>query len=139
MSQENVEVVRRMLQAFADGGLDAMAEFSDPDIDWRAAEGALDDVGEMHGRVAMRRYIQDWIETFDDFSVLAEELRDVGDDRVLAIQRLNGRAKLSGTETDLRYAVVYTVRDGKVVRGREYLSIDEALEAVNVMKKGPLR
>jgi ketosteroid isomerase-like protein len=66
MSQENVEVVRRMLQAFADGGLDAMAEFSDPDIDWRAAEGALDDVGEMHGRVAMRRYIQDWIDTFDD-------------------------------------------------------------------------
>ena len=63
MSQENVEVVRRMLQAFADGGLDAMAEFWDPDIDWRAAEGAIDDVGEMHGPVAVRRYIQDWIDT----------------------------------------------------------------------------
>ena len=132
MSQENVEVVRRMLQAFADGGLNAMAEFWDPDIDWRAAEGALDDVGEMHGPVAVRRYIQDWIDTFDDFSVVAEELRDVGDDRVLAIQRVNGRAKLSGTETDLRYAVVNTVRDGKVVRGREYLSLDQALEAVGL-------
>src|SRR5512133_1673553 len=132
MSQQNVEVVRRMLQAFADGGLDAMAEFWDPDIDWRAAEGAVDDVGEMHGPVAVRRYVQDWIDTFDDFSVVAEELRDVGDDRVLAIQRVTGRAKLSGTETDLRYAVVYTVRDGKVVRGREYLSIDEALEAVGL-------
>jgi ketosteroid isomerase-like protein len=108
MSQENVEIVRQMLQAFADGGLAAMAEFWDPDIDWRAAEGALDDVGEMHGPVAVRRYIQDWIDTFDDFSVVAEELRDVGDDRVLAIQRVNGRAKLSGTETDLRYAVVNT-------------------------------
>ena len=63
MSQENVEVVRRALQAFADGGLDAMAEFWDPDIDWRAAEGAIDDVGEMHGPVAVRRYIQDWIDT----------------------------------------------------------------------------
>ena len=132
MSLENVEVVRRMLQAFADGGLAAMAEFWDPDIDWRAAEGALDDVGEMHGPVAVRRYIQDWIDTFDDFSVVAEELRDVADDRVLAIQRLNGRAKLSGTGTDLRYAVVNTVRDGKVVRGREYLSLDQALEAVGL-------
>jgi ketosteroid isomerase-like protein len=132
MSQENVEVVRQMLQAFADGGLAAMAEFWDPDIDWRAAEGALDDVGEMHGPVAVRRYIQDWIDTFDDFSVVAEELRDVGDDRVLAIQRVNGRAKLSGTETDLRYAVVNTVRDGKVVRGREYLSLDQALAAVGL-------
>src|SRR5829696_3879981 len=70
MSQENVEVVRRMLQAFAEGGLDAMAEFADPDINWRAAEGAIDDVGEMHGRVAVRGYLQDWIDTFDDFSVV---------------------------------------------------------------------
>jgi len=103
-----------------------------PDIDWRAAEGAVDDVGEMHGPVAVRRYVQDWIDTFDDFSVVVEELRDVGDDRVVAIQRLSGRAKLSGTETDLRYAVVSTVHDGKVVRVREYLSIDEALEAVGL-------
>ena len=132
MSQETVEVVRRMLQAFADGGLDALAEFWDPDINWRAAEGAIDDVGEMHGRVAVRGYIKDWIDTFDDFSVVVEELRDVGDDRVLAIQRLKGRAKLSGTETDLRYAVVTTVRDGRVVRGREYFSVDDALEAVGV-------
>ena len=108
MSQENVEVVRRALHALADGGLDAMAEFWDPDIDWRAAEGAIDDVGEMHGRAAVRRYIQDWIDTFDDFSVVVEELRDVGDDRVLSIQRLKGRAKLSGTEIDLRYAAVST-------------------------------
>jgi ketosteroid isomerase-like protein len=132
MSQETVEVVRRMLQAFAAGGLDALAEFWDPDINWRAAEGAIDDVGEMHGRVAVRGYIQDWIDTFDDFSVVVEELRDVGDDRVLAIQRLKGRAKLSGTETDLRYAVVTTVRDGRVVRGREYFNVDDALEAVGL-------
>jgi ketosteroid isomerase-like protein len=132
MSQENVEVVRRMLQAFADGGLNVMAEFWDPDIDRRAAQGALDDIGEMHGPIAVRRHIQDWIDTFDDFSVVVEELRDVGDDRVLTIQRLKGRAKLSGTETDLRYAMVSTVRDGKVVRGREYLRVEDALEVVGL-------
>jgi uncharacterized protein len=132
VSQENVEVVRRGFEAFADGGLDAMAEFWDPDINWRAAEGAIDDVGEMHGRVAVRRYVQDWLDTFDDSSVVVEELRDVGDDRVLAIQRAKGRAKLSGVEIDLRYAVVYTLRAGKVVRAREYLSVDDALEAVGL-------
>jgi uncharacterized protein len=132
MSQENVEVVRRGFEAFADGGLDAMAEFWDPDINWRAAEGAIDDVGEMHGRVAVRRYVQDWLDTFDDSSVVVEELRDVGDDRVLAIQRAKGRAKLSGVEIDLRYAVVYTLRAGKVVRAREYLSVDDALEAAGL-------
>jgi ketosteroid isomerase-like protein len=132
MSEENVEVVRGMLQAFADGGLDAMAEFWDPDIDWRAAEGAIDDVGEMDGPVAVRRYMQDWIDTFDDFNVVVEELRDVGDGRVLSIQRLKGGAKLSGIETDLRYAQVSTVRDGKVVRAREYLRVEDALEAAGL-------
>ena len=129
MSQENVEVVRRMLNTFADVGLDGMAEYFDPEISWRAAEGALDDVGEMRGPEALRRYVQDWIDTFDHFTVAAEELRDIGDGRVFAIQRLKGTAKLSGTETNLRYAVVYTVREGKVVRGREYLSVEDALEA----------
>ena len=132
MSQENVEVVRRELQAFADGGLDAMAEFWDPDIVWRAAEGAIDDVGEMHGSVALRRYIQDWLDNFEDPSIVAEELRDVGDDRVLAIQRVKARAKVSGIEIDIRYAAVNTVRDGKIVRGREYLSVEDALEAVGL-------
>jgi ketosteroid isomerase-like protein len=132
MSQENVEVVRRAFQAFADGGLDAMAEFWDPDIDWRAAEGEIDDVGGMHGPAAVRRHFQDWIDTFDDLSVLVEELRDIGDDRVLSIQRVKGRAKLSGTETDLRYAAVNTVRDRKVVRVREYMSVEGALEAAGL-------
>ena len=132
MSQETVEVVRRGFQAFADGGLDAMAEFWDPDIDWRAAEGAIDDVGEMHGPVAVRRYFQDLLDVFDAPSVVVEELRDVGDDRVLAIQRVKGRAKLSGIEIDLRFASVSTVRDGKVVRVREYLRVEDALAAVGL-------
>ena len=132
MSQENVDVVRRMLQAFADGGLDAMAGFWDPDIDWRAAEGAIDDVGEMHGLAAVRRYVQEGFDNFDDVSFVVEELRDVGDDRVLSIQRLKGRAKLSGIEIELRYAGVNAVRDGKIVQVRECLSVDEALKAVGL-------
>ena len=132
MSQENVEVVRTAFQAFAERGLDAMAEFWDPDIDWRAAEGAIDDVGEMHGLAAVRRYVREGFDNFDDVSFVVEELRDVGDDRVLSIQRLKGRAKLSGIEVELRYASVNTIRDGKVVRVREYLSVEDALKAVRL-------
>ena len=44
MSQENVEVVRDSLKALTDIGLDAYSEFWHPDINWRAIEGALDDV-----------------------------------------------------------------------------------------------
>jgi ketosteroid isomerase-like protein len=60
----------------------------------------------------------------------AEELVDLGDDRVLALQHATGRARLSGVETEIRFAVVYTLRDGKIVRGREYMTRAQALEAL---------
>ena len=52
--------------------------------------------------------------------------------RVVAVQRLSGRAKGSGIETELRYAVVYTVSGGKIVRGREYLTPEDAREAAGL-------
>lgn len=132
MSQENVQVVRDALRAYAERGVDAMAEFWAADIGWRAIEGAPDDVGEMHGHEALRRYHEDWIATFDNAVNVPEELIDVGDDRVVAVQLASGRARASGLEMELRYAVVYTVRDGKITRAREYIDRDTALQAVGL-------
>jgi ketosteroid isomerase-like protein len=132
MSQENVELVRDSLKASADGDLDATAEFWDADINWRAIEGAPDDVGEMHGPERLRRYLGELLEIFDNVTIVPEELLDLGDDRVVAVLRLAGRAKLSGLETELRFAVVYTLRDGKIVRGREYIDREQALQAVGL-------
>ena len=130
MSQEDVEFVRSVFAAWESGGLDAAAEFWHPQIDWRAAEGAIDDVGDIRGKEAMRRYLQDWLEDFDDLTFELEEVIDAGQD-VVAMQRMSGRAKGSGITTELRYAVVYTVRDGRITRGREYWTREEALEAAS--------
>ena len=126
MSQENVNVVRGWLRALTAGDLDAMAEFWDPNITWRPIEG----IGEMEGREAMRRYAREWVDMFDEITNVPEELLEIGDDCVVAVQRATGRAKASGIETEARYAVVYTLRDGKIVRGREYIDREQALEAV---------
>ena len=86
----------------------------------------------MHGIEAVRRYVEDWFDTFDDFRSEPEELIDVGDDRVVAVMHITGRAKSSGVATDMRYANVSTIRDGKIVRGREYATKAEALKAVGL-------
>jgi ketosteroid isomerase-like protein len=132
MSQENVETIRDAAAAFNRGDLDSWLEYLPDDVDYRAAEGALDDRGPIHGKDALRAYVQDWLDTFDDFRQEPIELIDAGEDKVIAVLRITGRAKLSGVETDLTYAAVYTFRDGKIAVGREYLTRGEALEAAGL-------
>jgi ketosteroid isomerase-like protein len=132
MSRENVELVRAAVDAFGRGGIDGVSDYWSEDIDHRAAEGAIDDRGPIHGKDAMRAYMQDWIDTFDDPKIEAVELIDAGDDQVIAMLHASGRAKLSGVETDLTYAALYTIRDGKVARGREYWTKEQALEAAGL-------
>lgn len=131
MSQaSNVEIVQRSFLAFADRGFDGLAEFLHPEINWRAMEGALDDVGEMNGIEAACRYVQDWPDMFDDFTSEIEDVCDVGGDQVIAVIHNAGRAKRSGVPTELRYAALYTIRDGRIARVREYATRAEALKAV---------
>ena len=124
--------MRSAFLALADRGFDGLAEFLHPEINWRAMEGAPDDVGEMLGTEAARRYVEDWFETFDDFTTIAEELTDAGEGCVVGVLHVMGRAKLSGITTELRYAALYTLRDGKVARIREYADRQEALDAAGL-------
>jgi ketosteroid isomerase-like protein len=132
MSQENVKTARDALAAFNRGDLDAFLEYLTDDIDYRAAEGALDDRGPIHGKDALRAFMQDWLDLFDDFRAEPVEVIEAGEDKVIAVVRISGRAKLSGVETDLTYAELSTFRDGRVARGRQYWTRDEALEAAGL-------
>jgi ketosteroid isomerase-like protein len=132
MSQENVEIVRDAAAAFNRGDLETWFEYVADDIDYRAAEGAPDEHGPIHGKDAVRAYMHDWLDMFDDFKSEPVELIDAGEDRVIAVVKISGRAKLSGVESDLTYAVLYTFRDGKIKQGREYWTRDQALEAAGL-------
>ena len=57
-----------------------------------------------------------------------------GGDAVVGVLRSRGRAKLSGVETDSTFGVVFSLRDGKIARGREYATRAEALEAAGLLK-----
>ncbi len=61
----------------------------------------------------------------------AEELIDAGDCVVVLLHEFR-RGKGSGVETETDTAMVYEVRDGRVVRIQGYMDRDEALEAAGV-------
>ena len=132
MSGENVEVVEAAYQAFAEHGIDGFLNYLTEDVDHRAIEGALDDRGPMHGKDDVRAYVQDWHDTFDEFTAQPLELIDAGQSQVVAVIRFAGRAKLSGVETEGTFGVLYTIRDGRIFKGREYSTREEALEAAGL-------
>ena len=132
MSQDNVDVVRAQFAAFGRGGLEAVTRFWHPDIEWRAIEGALDDVGLMRGEDAVRRYYQDWIDTVDHLQVEVVEVIAEAGEQVVVVVRNSGRGRVSGAPSTGSYYVACIVRDGRIVSGREYGTRVQALEAVGL-------
>jgi ketosteroid isomerase-like protein len=132
MSQESVAVVRTAYEAFARSGIDGWLELFADDVDYRTIEGAPDDHGPIHGKNVLRKWLQDWIDTFDDFWFEAVELVDAGGDMVVVVERFGGRAKLSGFETEQTEATLCTIRGGKIARCHEYATRQEALEAAEL-------
>jgi ketosteroid isomerase-like protein len=130
MSQVNVEFVKAAYEAFASGGLDRWMEQFAEDVDYRA-----DDIGPIRGREALRAWLQDWIDTFDEFWFEPVELIDTGKDAVVAGERYGGRAKGSTATMATTIAVVFTARDGKIARGREYATREQALKAAGLSDK----
>jgi ketosteroid isomerase-like protein len=134
MSSKSSDIVRKHFGAFESGGVDAAAEFWHSDIEWRAVEGAADDVGPIRGHDALRRYYEDWIDTFDELGAEVEEILFEADDGVAVVVRHSGRGRASGVPTAGRYYVACVVRDGQIVAGREYATRQQALDGVRLLR-----
>ena len=134
MSQANVEVVRRVLEAWQRDDFESWLSGIDPDVEWlTAVERGLGRAGSVYrGHEGMREFWNLWRTEVDDFWTEAEEIRDLGDDRVLYLGHIRFRGPASGIMVESQLANVQTLRDGKIVRSEDYLSHKEALEAVGL-------
>jgi ketosteroid isomerase-like protein len=123
------EVVSAQFATFAHGGLDEAVKYWHPEIEWRAIEGAADDVGVICGTAAIRRHYQEWVETMADLRFEVDEIVYEDDERVVALVRISGRGRVSGVSTSMKYYVACLVEDGRIVAGREYATGEEAVAA----------
>jgi ketosteroid isomerase-like protein len=132
MPQENVEVVRTLWAGLERG--DVRLDLCDERIELRtAAEIPVAD--EYRGHDGVRQWVTDVWEVFSEFHNEVEEVIEGEDgDTVVTVVRTNGRMRHTGLEAKLRWAVAWTLRDGKAVRARGYLTKAEALEAAGLGK-----
>jgi uncharacterized protein len=133
MSQENVDLARRGYEAFARRDLDAVFELFDPEIEAHDPP-EMPDAAIHRGREAVRRDWEHTYELFEDFTVEIEKLIDCGDD-VVVFLLYRGRGTESGAEVEASMANVWTVRDGKAIRLRQFLDRAKALESVGLSEE----
>jgi ketosteroid isomerase-like protein len=131
MSQENVEIIRRGYEAFAEGRI--TFEFLDAEIEWIGPREFPDLAEPRYGHEGVRQYMAKLSEVFDDYRMVAEEFIDVGENQVLVFAREGGRGKGSGLEVQTNpTAHLYTLRGGKAVRMQSYWERSDALEAAGL-------
>ena len=129
MSQENIEAVGRLYEAFSTGDFARALEQAEPDFEWVPPERDIQ--GPAQGRDELQRLLRNQEEAYEQFRIEAEELTDHGD-QVVAFIRIRGRGRSSGVEFDIRAATVWTFDEGRLVRGKAYPNRDEALEAAGL-------
>jgi ketosteroid isomerase-like protein len=128
MSQENVEIVRRGMEAFARGDLSQALEVMSDDLEtWRGIDRDIT----WHGKDGYLALTAEWAEGFADWTATAEEFIDAGDLVVVRVHQ-TGRGEASGVPVEGDFWFVNTLQGGKIVRLEMYASKDEALEAAGL-------
>jgi ketosteroid isomerase-like protein len=130
MSQENVELSLRLVDAWNRGDVEAVLALWDPDGGWYPALEGITEEGAYRGHAGLRQYYEDLAEISAGAHVEYAEVHDLGD-RVLGLGRLWVRFA-SGVELDQETALLLTWSNGKCVEARAWTSHAEALEAAGL-------
>jgi len=131
MSQENVELLRRGIDAWNKRLVDVWLDYAAPEIEWMPAGPAAVEQTIYRGYDEVRAGVSAAWETWDVFDLQESEVRDLGDS-TLWLGRVKMRGRTSGVELDQEFAIRSVVRDGKITLVHTYLSWREGLEAVGL-------
>lgn len=130
MSQENVDIVARAIDAFSRGDLDAFAALVTADIEWTTGLGAVE--GEIfRGRAGVETYFGRLDSAWESFRFQAHDYRDCND-LVVVLGELEGHSRGSAVPVISPVGAVWELRDGKIWRLRAYLDHAEALQVAGL-------
>jgi len=133
MSQEDVELAARLYglattKAEILAALPSTMGLCHPEIEWIAPE----DGATYRGREGVRQRLEEWLESFDDYRYEVQRIIDCGGGEVLVEAIELGRGAASGAEIRTTNYELLTIRDGMIVRLREFYDTSEALQAAGL-------
>ena len=130
MSEENVELFHRVAAALNRGDVEYAVRHSTEDVVLIAARSALE--GAFVGHDGLRKFFADTATNFEVLQARYDDVRDLGEERVLAIGTIHIRGRGAGVETDVPVAGIATYREGKLSRWEDYRERRAALKAAGL-------
>jgi ketosteroid isomerase-like protein len=138
MSEENVEIVRHVLETFNGEDIELMIAFAHADLEVEITPEVSTEPDTYRGHDGMRRYFESFWDAMDEVQFEAEQLWDAGQAVVVAL-RLSARGRQTAILVEQRSAGVWEICDGKVIRIRAYASTADALQAVGLAEQAMSR
>ena len=130
MSVENVELFHRVNAAISRGDVEWAVRHSTEDVVIVAARSAVE--GPFVGHEGVRKFFADNATNFEVFQGRYDDVRDLGEDRVLAIGTIHIRGRGAGVETDIPVAGIATFREVKLSRWEDFRERRAALQAAGL-------
>jgi ketosteroid isomerase-like protein len=131
---DDVEILRNAYEALNEGDIERAVAVLDEDAEW-CEHSDLPEAGLYQGRAAIREFLEEFLESWQDFHQETEELIP-GHGRVLIMLRSKVRGKGSGVAVEGEYAHLWTMENGRGTRVDAYFDRQEGLRA---LKAGPAR
>jgi ketosteroid isomerase-like protein len=131
VGQDNIELLRTLYEHWERGDFAATAEFFDSEVEFTRTGSELT-AGEWRGFDEMRATFAEYMQAWEDLQSKAERFIDLGDDRVLVLERQTARGKTSGVVVENELGWLFTLRDGKIVRLEGYWHRAEAMRAAGL-------
>jgi len=130
VSQENEQVVRQAWTATVDEDWPAALTLFDDDVEIRDFD--IPDAGIYRGHEGFVAWLSRWNESWSSWRAEGLEFRAAGDDRVIALFRMIATGLGSGIEIERDDAILYRLRDGKIVRVEYFSDQGQALEVAGL-------
>ena len=121
----NAAVVETAYEAFGRGDIHAVLDLLADDVEWSSPK-TLPHGGQFTGKAGVGAFFQGLGANWETLSLDVEAVSDAGGDLVLGLVRADGK-RTDGALAGYGATHVFTVRDGRVVRFREYVDLDAAL------------
>ena len=119
--QQNIDIVKQGYDAFGRGDLEGLISLLAEDVDWHSpGPKDLPSAGQFRGRDQVRQFFGTLNELYEFLGFEPQQFIAQGD-TVVVTGVDTVRVKATGKTVSEKWAHVFTVRDGKLVKFVEYL------------------